>query len=29
MVWWKAGLGIAIATVAGYVMMRVLNTEKR
>ncbi|XP_011151538.1 mitochondrial Rho GTPase isoform X2 [Harpegnathos saltator] len=29
MVWWKAGLGIAVATVAGYVMMRVLNTEKR
>ncbi|XP_029672362.1 mitochondrial Rho GTPase isoform X3 [Formica exsecta] len=29
LVWWKAGLGIAVATVAGYVMMRVLNTEKR
>ncbi|KAL0121329.1 hypothetical protein PUN28_006691 [Cardiocondyla obscurior] len=29
LVWWKAGLGIAIATIAGYVMMRVLNTEKR
>ncbi|XP_020292185.1 mitochondrial Rho GTPase isoform X3 [Pseudomyrmex gracilis] len=29
LVWWKAGLGIAFATVAGYVMMRVLNTEKR
>ncbi|XP_077262081.1 mitochondrial Rho GTPase isoform X2 [Temnothorax americanus] len=29
LVWWKAGIGIAIATIAGYVMMRVLNTEKR
>ncbi|XP_070163505.1 mitochondrial Rho GTPase isoform X3 [Polyergus mexicanus] len=29
LVWWKAGLGIAVATVAGYIMMRVLNTEKR
>ncbi|XP_067207330.1 mitochondrial Rho GTPase isoform X1 [Linepithema humile] len=29
LVWWKAGLGIAVATIAGYVMMRVLNTEKR
>lgn len=28
-VWWKAGLGIAVATVAGFVVMRVLNTEKR
>ncbi|KAK0098781.1 hypothetical protein PV326_003442 [Microctonus aethiopoides] len=28
-VWWKAGLGIAAATVAGYMMMRVLNTDKR
>ncbi|XP_025074964.1 mitochondrial Rho GTPase, partial [Pogonomyrmex barbatus] len=28
LVWWKAGLGIAVATIAGYVMMRVLNTEK-
>ncbi|XP_011303849.1 mitochondrial Rho GTPase isoform X1 [Fopius arisanus] len=28
-VWWKAGLGIAAATVAGFMMMRVLNTNKR
>ncbi|XP_043264755.1 mitochondrial Rho GTPase isoform X3 [Colletes gigas] len=28
-VWWKAGLGIAVATVVGFVVMRVLNTEKR
>uniref|UniRef100_V9IFW4 Mitochondrial Rho GTPase n=1 Tax=Apis cerana TaxID=7461 RepID=V9IFW4_APICE len=28
-VWWKAGLGIAVATVAGFVVMRVLNTEKK
>ncbi|XP_076169403.1 mitochondrial Rho GTPase isoform X1 [Ptiloglossa arizonensis] len=28
-VWWKAGLGIAVATVAGFMVMRVLNTEKR
>ncbi|XP_015605375.1 mitochondrial Rho GTPase isoform X3 [Cephus cinctus] len=28
-VWWKAGLGIAVATVAGFVVMRVLNTDKR
>ncbi|XP_034949325.1 mitochondrial Rho GTPase isoform X1 [Chelonus insularis] len=28
-VWWKAGLGIAAATVAGFMMMRVFNTEKR
>lgn len=28
-VWWKAGLGIAAATVAGFIMMRVFNTEKR
>ncbi|XP_048507598.1 mitochondrial Rho GTPase isoform X2 [Athalia rosae] len=28
-VWWKAGLGLAVATVAGFVVMRVLNTDKR
>lgn len=28
-VWWKAGIGIAIATIAGFVVMRVLNTNKR
>lgn len=28
-VWWKAGLGLAAATVAGFVVMRVLNTDKR
>lgn len=28
-VWWKAGLGLAAATVAGFMMIRVLNTDKR
>lgn len=28
-VWWKAGIGIAMATVAGFMVMRVLNTDKR
>ncbi|XP_011494605.1 PREDICTED: mitochondrial Rho GTPase isoform X2 [Ceratosolen solmsi marchali] len=28
-VWWKAGIGIAIATIASFVVMRVLNSDKR
>lgn len=28
-IWWKAGLGIAMATVAGFIVMRVFNTDKR
>ncbi|XP_057325248.1 mitochondrial Rho GTPase isoform X1 [Microplitis mediator] len=28
-VWWKAGLGLAAATVAGFIMMKVFNSEKR
>lgn len=27
-VWWKAGLGIAAATVVGFVFVKVLNTDK-
>ena len=28
-VWWKAGIGIAVATFAGFIVLRVLNTDKR
>ncbi|XP_058795660.1 mitochondrial Rho GTPase isoform X2 [Phymastichus coffea] len=28
-VWWKAGIGIAVATIAGFVVMRIFNTDKR
>lgn len=28
-VWWKAGIGLAVATFAGFVVMKVLSTGKR